>query len=293
MTAMTDERVAVRYSELGPHRIAYSCAGDSGDPVLLVMGLTMRGDAWRHQIDDLAQHHRVAWFDHAGLGASGPVRSRRLRMADLAADAIGVLDSLGWERAHLVGLSMGGMIAQHIALDVPGRIATLSLLATHSGGCQPVLPPREAIKLLLASTVARDSERRLEVLAKLLLGSKFRETDPVRAAQLVRADFSHPPAIRTQIAQLHAIARHHTRDRLQELADIPTLIVRPGMDLLIDPRHSDLLHTGIPGSRIEHFPDAGHAITRECAPALNDLLLEHFARVQLQPTGSGVANETP
>ena len=171
MTAMTDERVAVRYSELGPHRIAYSCAGDSGDPVLLVMGLTMRGDAWRHQIDDLAQHHRVAWFDHAGLGASGPVRSRRLRMADLAADAIGVLDSLGWERAHLVGLSMGGMIAQHIALDVPGRIATLSLLATHSGGCQPVLPPREAIKLLLASTVARDSERRLEVLAKLGLAS--------------------------------------------------------------------------------------------------------------------------
>lgn len=289
---MTETNDVRRYSELGPHRIAYSCGGHGGDPVLLIMGLTMRGDAWRHQIDDLAQHHRLAWFDHAGLGASAPVRSRRLRMADLAADAVGVLDSLGWERAHVVGLSMGGMIAQHIALGAPERVATLSLLATHSGGRQPVLPPRAGIKLLLASTVARDSERRLEVLTKLLLGPKFCAADPMRAAQLVRADFSRPPAIRTQIAQLHAIARHHTRDRLRELAHIPTLIVRPGMDLLIDPRHSDLLHAGIPGSRLAHFPEAGHAVTRECAPALNELLLEHFERVQPQPTGSGASNET-
>src|SRR5690606_19225702 len=107
-----------------------------------------------------------------------------------------------------------------------------------------------------------------------------------------REDFSRPPERRTQLAQLHAIARHHTRHRLAELADIPTLIVQPGCDVLIDPQHSDVLHASIPGSTIARFPKAGHAVTRECAPDLNPLLLEHFSKVQLQPSGSGASKDT-
>jgi len=210
------------------HRIWYHTAGESGTPVLLIMGFTMRGTAWRWQIGALSERHRVAWFDHAGLGRSAPVATRRLTMGHLAADALTVMDDLGWERAHVVGISMGGMIAQHVALSSGPRVRSLTLAATHCGGFPNVLPPLEGMRAFVAIQRAGSRDERLDALAKLLFGPNFRTEEAERCRKILLADFTRPPELKTTLAQLHAILRHRTADRLKELRSLPVMIVRPG-----------------------------------------------------------------
>ncbi len=239
------------------------------------MGFTMRGRAWRYQIDALSERHRVAWFDHAGVGASGPIGPRFLKMKHLAQDALGVADELGWDSFHLAGLSMGGMISQHIALSEPERVRSLTLAATHAGGIRYVVPPTQGIRALM-KTRKGSASRRMDALGELLLGREFREENPERAREVLRSDFTAPPSMQTQLKQIGAISRHRTLDRLEELGKLPVLIIRPGHDVLITPRSSDVLHDRIPGSRMVWVPGAGHAVSRERPELFNAALLEHF-----------------
>jgi 3-oxoadipate enol-lactonase len=261
------------------HRIWFETAGDTGTPVLLIMGFTMRGAAWRWQIDELSHHHRVAWFDHAGLGESGPLEVKRPTMRDLSEDAVAVIDELGWDRAHVVGLSMGGMIAQHLGLLYRDRIRSLTLAATHAGGFPAVIPPLEGLGAFLRIRLARSRERRLEALAELLFGEEFRRQRRDRCREMLLADFTRPPDPSTVLAQLHAIVRHRTSHRLHELSDVPVMIVRPGEDRLIDPRESDRLFELIPHATRVDFERSGHAVSRQHADEFNDSLLDHFRRV--------------
>lgn len=265
---------------LAPHRIWYDTAGESGPPVLLIMGFTMRGTAWRWQIDELSRHHRVAWFDHAGLGESGPLAVRRLRMQHLAQDALSVVDDLGWDDAHVVGLSMGGMIAQHIGLDHRERVRSLTLAATHPGGLRTAIPPLGGLRAFLQIRRAASREERLEALATLLLGRDFREREPERVREILMSDFTQPPPVSTTLAQMHAIARHRTAHRLRELSDLDVMIVRPGEDQLIDPAESDRLYSLLPDARMLRFDDSGHAVTRQYAEEFNEALLRHFATAE-------------
>ena len=111
-------------------RIAYDVHGDSGSNVLMIMGLGMRGDVWAPQITALQQAHRVATFDHRGLGGSESSDTPLWTMKDMARDAARVMDDLGWERAHLVGVSMGGMVAQEVVARRPDLVSRLVLCGT-------------------------------------------------------------------------------------------------------------------------------------------------------------------
>lgn len=259
------------------HRIWYDTAGDTGTPVLLIMGFTMRGTAWRWQIDALSEHHRVAWFDHAGLGHSGPLGTRRLTMRHLAQDTRAVMDDLGWDQAHVVGLSMGGMIAQHLGLRFRPRVRSLTLAATHAGGFPGVLPPLDGLRTFLEIRTAGSREERIEALARLLFGDRFRQEQPDKCADILLADFTSEPDLKTTLAQLHAIMRHRTAPRVPELGELPVMIVRPGEDRLIHPRESDRLAELLPSAKVVRFDDSGHAVSRQYADAFNRELLAHFA----------------
>lgn len=236
----------------------------TGDPVLLVMGLGMTGAMWAPLIPGLSAHRRVATFDHRCLGRSedGPAAET---MSALAGDTLRVLDGLGWQSAHVVGISMGGMIAQELALRWPTRVKTLTLLATHAGGRLGMIPPLKGIAAILFSTSRAQRLERL-LYPAALRGDVRPRTEGMLAQRV-------PPS--TLRAHLRAVRSHDTRARLRTLA-VPTLIVKPGLDVLVRPSHSDRLLAAIPGARLVVMPNVGHGLVTHEAEALTTLLLQHF-----------------
>lgn len=260
-------------------QLAYDVAGAAGSPVLLIMGFCVPGRAWRLQTPALASQHRVAWFDNRGVGGSGSPEGP-WSMTDMAADALALLDHLGWQRAHVVGVSMGGMIAQHLALRAPERLHSLSLIATHAGGLRALLPTAAGARRFLATSVGTPKQR-LDQLQKLLFPADFLATcerDWLR--QVMLNDFGQPVPMASRRRQFAAIRGHRSDDQLHQLKAMPTLLVRPGQDQLIQPQQSDRLARLLPHARVLRFDQAGHGVIRQCADALNRELLGWFAQAE-------------
>lgn len=268
----------MKHVSIGQVDLAYDmCGVESGRaPVLLIIGLGAPGSAWVHQIPDLSRHHQVAWYDHRGTGETrAPVRPYTTRR--LADDAAGLLDHLGWERAHIVGVSMGGMVAQEFALNHRGRCLSLGLIATR---CGRGLPTRDGLIQFLRANLA-PAGKRLEHLKRLLFPPEYLATaDHDRLDRILSADFDAPIPPGHRMAQIQAAMRHDTRSRLHRLAGLPTLIVKPARDLLIRPSESDRLHRRIPGATLYTLADSGHGVIRQCPRRLNRALLEHFVMAE-------------
>lgn len=256
------------------HDIWYRVQGD-GIPVLFIMGFGMRGLAWERQVASLKGDHECAYFDHAGLGASGGISRHRLTMEDMANDALGVMDTLGWESAHIVGISMGGMIAQHVAVKAYSRVRTLTLAATTAGGFLDVLPPARGLKLFLQSSSVSGMEA-ASVLSRLLFSQEFLEREPGLARELLQGDFGGAPPRATQMAHMHAVTNHNIARRLGVLRNTPTMIIKPTKDVLVAPQQCDRLHRLIPRSTL-HEISAGHGVAREAADEFNALIRAHMA----------------
>lgn len=262
------------YAQINNHQIWYDTAGEDGVPVLLVMGFGMSGRAWAPQIAGLRERHRVAFYDHRGIGDS-EVSQTPYGFQQLAADAIALMDVLEWETAHVVGVSMGGMVSQHIALRHRRRVRSLSLIATHAGGGGlKAIPTAKGLRHFVKANTSR-GETRINNLRHLLYPNEF----------LDGADFSHfgglddfaePADPKTLLYQLRAIMAHNTGRELRKLKGLPTLVVKPARDLLVKPRNSDRIHRLIPGSRLLSFKDAGHAVTHQYAAEVNRHLAAHF-----------------
>ena len=146
----------------------YTVQGDAGPPVLLIMGFGAGAAEWQALATELARDHRVLAFDHAGLGASGPL-GPGLDMAGLVHHIESLLDHAGWPDAHIVGMSMGGMIAQHVALDRPGRVRSASLLVSSAHGPTALRTTRAAYRTL-PKLVGGDERARARAVAALLHG---------------------------------------------------------------------------------------------------------------------------
>jgi len=258
-------------------RISYRLYGSHGPPVLLLMGLGMRGVVWRPQFEGLRDDHRLVTIDNRGIGDSEAVPGR-WTMKDMADDAIRVLDALGWESAHVVGVSMGGMYAQELALAVPGRVRSLTLIATHAGGPFRFVPPGEGIRGFLGTNFL-PGDRRFGALASLLYPNDFLrmvDRDALLARMADQLGTRADGNIRLQ--QLSAVAGHDTRDRLHRLGALSTLVVTAGRDALVAPRLQRHLAASIPGAEHLCFDKAGHGLIFQCARALNRQLRRHFEK---------------
>jgi len=243
--------------------------------VLLLMGLGMRGLVWRPQVEGLKDDHRLVTIDNRGIGDSEAVPGR-WTMRDMADDAVRVLDALGWASAHVVGVSMGGMYAQELALAVPDRLRSLTLIATHAGGPFRFVPPGEGIRGFLGTNFL-PAGRRFGALASLLYPNDFLrmvDRDAIEARMADQLGTRADGDVRLQ--QLFAVAGHDTRGRLHRLGSIPTLVVSAGRDALVSPRLQRHLAASIPGARHVHFDQAGHGLIFQCAKALDRQLRRHF-----------------
>lgn len=251
-------------------------------PVLLIMGLTVPGRGWRSILPAIQNRHRVAWFDHRGVGQSEAPRGP-YTMAQMAGDVVGLLDHLGWHQAHIAGISMGGMVAQHVALNHRHRVRSLALLATHAGGWQARLPHPKGIFHFIQTQLVRDRPAKMAALSNLLFPQQYLETCDRNAVRLaLEEDFGEPVPKSVLLNQYAAIQLHYTADKLARLHDLPTLVIRPGQDLLIRPQESDRLAKLIPGAKLLRLDACGHAVSRQDPQAVSAALLEHFAAAEPQ-----------
>jgi 3-oxoadipate enol-lactonase len=247
----------------------------SGDPVVLIMGLGASSRLWYRLLPWLAREHRVIVFDNRGTGSSAPVRGR-LTMSGLAEDAVTVFDAAGIEHAHVIGASMGGMIAQHLALDRRDRVRSLVLACTTPGGRSGAPPWR-----LLASAAVRPllgSRRTFPLVAPSLYAAATLRDRADRVAEDLDRRMADATSPLTLYAQLGAIALHDTRPRLAELDGVPTLVVHGLEDRLIPPARGRELAGLIPGAHLELIPACGHLLTTDAEDQTAGAILSHLLR---------------
>ena len=266
--ARTDGGIAWRAE--GPHE-----NGAPGEPVLMIMGLGASSRLWYRILPWLSRRHRVILLDNRGTGDSQPVRSR-LTMGGLARDAVDVLDAAGEQSAHVVGASMGGMIAQRVALDHRDRVRSLVLACTSAGGPAGLPPWR-----LMATVALRPwlgAKRTFPLVAPLLYARATLNDSHDRVREDLKRRIADGTSPLTVYAQMGAIALHDTRSRLYELANVTTLVVHGLEDGLVPPKRARELAEGIPGARLELIPSCSHLLTTDAEDAVAGAILDHLER---------------
>jgi 3-oxoadipate enol-lactonase len=262
-------------------RLYYEWHGrEAGTPVVLVMGLGGDSTAWPYQLAALAPRYRVLVFDNRGAGRSdAPDEPYTTRI--MAGDLLALLDALGVERCHLVGLSLGGAIAQEATLADPARVASLQLHATWAG------PHPYFEALVHAVRQARrhfDAEGFYRALSVWLFAPATFAAQPELIETVIQRAIHHPyppypVSLDAYLRQTDAVLAHDTRERLHEIR-CPTLVGVGTQDLITPPLLAEELARAIPGSRLQTLPDLGHGALWEGPDAFNRLCLDFLAGVR-------------
>ncbi|HEX5608515.1 MAG TPA: alpha/beta fold hydrolase [Solirubrobacterales bacterium] len=252
--------------------INYERAG-AGEPLLLIQGLSGTHLAWGEPFKaELESSFDTIAFDNRGVGRSGPV-TEPFTIAEMAADAAGLLDALEVETTHVLGISMGGMIAQELALAHPERIRTLTLGCTYCGGEGSSLTDPADSTPLLEAMASGDRERVYRAGWELNVSPGFRAEEG-RYATFQEMASALPVAQETIQLQLQAIFGHNTSDRLGDVA-LPTLVIHGTEDKVIPVANGHLVAGLIPGSRLEIYDGTGHLFWWEQPERSAGLIREH------------------
>ncbi|MGE5690160.1 MAG: alpha/beta fold hydrolase [Pseudomonadota bacterium] len=231
--------------------IAWESRGD-GPPLLLIHGLGYARWGWEPVADRLAERFRVLLFDNRGIGGSdvppGPYTA-----GAMAGDAAQVLDEAGVECAHVVGTSLGGMVAQELALARPDRIDRLVLACTTPGGDGAFPLPQRTLEL-----IAEAPSLAPEVALRRFVENALADDAPAELVDRIYAHrLEHPPDPAGWAAQAAAGASFDAWDRVGGIA-APTLVLHGTADGVVDPRNAALLAERIPEARVRLFEGRGH-----------------------------------
>ncbi len=248
------------YAQHGSVRIAFELGGRrDGDrtaelPLLCIHGLGYERHGWGPGLARIAGEREVILLDNRGIGASD-VPPGPYTVAQLAADAHAVLDAAGVERADVLGVSLGGMIAQELALTYPGSVGRLVLACTTPGVRGHAMPARTV--RLFATIGGLEPATALRQLIENSLADSTVRRRPELIEEVYRYRIAHPPALPGWQAQAAAGATFDALDRLEAIR-APTLVLHGTDDHVIDVRNAELLARRIDGARVELVPDAGH-----------------------------------
>jgi 3-oxoadipate enol-lactonase len=250
----------------------YERAG-AGEPLLLIQGMSANRLAWGRPFSSLLERDfEVISFDNRGIGLSAAV-SGAFSIAEMAADTAALLDALEVESAHVLGISMGGMIAQELALAQPGRLRSLALGCTYCGGEGSQLMDPADFQGLVEAMASGDRMRVYRAMYELNLSPGFRAEES-RFAEFVAMAEALPAARETIALQVQAIAAHDTSARLAAVA-APTLVLHGTVDRVLGYPNGPLVASLIPGARLETFEDVGHMFWWEQPERSAELVREH------------------
>ena len=238
----------------------------AGEPLLLITGWTISAAVFEPVIEAYAEHFECIAYDHRGSARSGGMPPTS--MAALADDAARLLTELRIPRAHVYGVSMGGMVAQELALRHPDRVHGLVLGGTTPGGpFAPRLGPADML------AIARGGIEERGLRASVLFSPAFRREHPERVRELVRHFTANRSSVAAIGVQMYASATFSTMARLGRLR-APTLVMHGECDRLVPLAASKLLAARIPDAELAVVPGAGHAYALEAPQQSLALLLD-------------------
>lgn len=254
--AVLPNDVTISYAEYG-----------SGAPLICLTGINSTQDMWSPQfIAQLSRRFRVITLDHRGVGGSAGPRPHSI--AAFAKDASLLIDYLGMNKAHILGVSMGGMVAQHMAVHHQQYVDHLILGATACAG--HLVRPK--LKVLLGALFYLKPE----LAARALVSDAFLRSDPSYLPSLIHTMHSSSAGTRVFLEQLSAIARFNLRREISQIT-APTLIICGTDDQIISHENSDLIATEIAGSRLIKWDGVGHLFPRERPEATADAIANFVA----------------
>jgi pimeloyl-ACP methyl ester carboxylesterase len=250
----------------------YELRGD-GFPVVMIMGLGANVYWWDPiLLDDLSEKFTILIFDNRGAGRTDkPQIDYSIKM--FADDTASLMSALSIEKAHIIGVSMGGMIAQELAINYPEKVEKLVLCVTHPGGSKAIPPAPEVLQKLIVDRTSITKEEIAKHTMELLFPDDFLKNNPFMADIILRRllKFMIPPDAFTR--QLNAILNFDAYKRLENIK-APTLVVAAGRDVLVPPENSRLIVEKIPNSRLVTFERSGHGLIVQERDRFEELVFE-------------------
>jgi pimeloyl-ACP methyl ester carboxylesterase len=275
-------------------RLCYELVGDPADPpMVLIAGLGQQLHSWPDDfVRRLADHgFAVIRFDNRDVGRSthmsfpapNPVAMLRggnsphqYHLGDMARDTVGLLDALDYRDAHLIGISMGGMIAQATSAYYPGRVRTLTSMMSTTGAFRYGRPQLSTWRRMMS----RPPRTRDEAIDRALrifrhISSDGFPFDEQRVRTRAGTDWDRDPTTDGPVRQIAAIRA--SKDRTAELAhiDVPTLVIHGDRDRMVNPTGGAATARAIPGARLETINGLGHDLPTALWPTLVDLIANH------------------
>lgn len=264
-------------------QIYYEAKGE-GFPLVMIQGLSYSLDGWDPRlIEGLSKMFKLVLFDNRGAGRTG-VSDREYSMKLFADDTAGLMDALGISKAHILGVSMGGMVAQELVLNYPERVAKLVLCSTGSQWCfsqeasrildaMTELSQEELTKMILSLKFASDFPSdfvRKKPSVVILFASDFVKEHPDLVDLLILRAAKHPISKEGWIRQLDAIRGFNTQGRLHKIR-VPTLVLHGRKDVEIPPENGSVLAKAIPNAKLVYLEKSAHCLAEEMREVINVL----------------------
>jgi 3-oxoadipate enol-lactonase len=254
--------------------ISYEVDGHQGAPaVLLIMGLAYPAAMWFRLVPALAERYRVLRVDNRGAGKTGDVPGAPYSVETMAADCLAVLDAEGVDSAHVVGISMGGLMAQELAVTAPGRVRSLCLMATHPGIAYAAIDA-EVLKIVTSGRADMTPQEAAEASIPFNYA-------PVTPRERIEEDWAvRFPLACTPAGYLAQVQGTMPWTRYDDLASItaPTLVLHGELDRLCLPANAETIAARIPAAELVLVPDANHILMTDQPEQVTKLLIDWLDR---------------
>jgi len=250
-----------------------------GEPLVLIMGLRRNAEWWFRQVPDLSKHFKVLAFDNRGAGRTEkPVMDYSIRL--FADDTAGLMEALDIKKAHILGISMGGYIAQELAINYPDRVKSLILGCTSAGGKRAVLMSPERLKKFTANE-GLIPELILRKDMDIYFSDRFIREHPEKIKEFVSISLRYYQPPDAFLRQFAACLKHDTVNRLNRVT-VPTLITSGDDDPLVPPENSRILKELIPHAKLIFFPGKRHCFFIEEAERFNQKAIDFLNRSRVK-----------
>ena len=255
-------------------QIYYEVRGE-GFPLVMIHGLGANLDWWDpSMVQELSKRFTTVTFDNRGAGRTD-VSDKRYTIRLFADDTAGMMDSLGISRAHVIGISMGGMIAQELVLNYPQKVEKLVLCSTTCGGVESIRASNDVLGRLMIDRSTLSEKEIAKMMTPIILTKDFINKNPDQVELIIQQGLKAPISAEAFRRQLSAISGFSTHDRLPQIK-APTLILAGMKDILVPPGNGSVLAEAIPKAKLVYLENSAHTLTEDM-DEVNDIVSDFLA----------------